>query len=107
MTDVKASLEQRIEELERRIAAIESASPESHLPDECKARECTYYTHYQVYHDAEKNGAMMGHEAFHAAEKKCEEVQNRVTQWYDAHPDGQCPKQLHEYAEYWEKKICA
>lgn len=99
------TLEERIEELERRVAALET--DESNLPQECRDHGCSYYTHYLVYHDAAKHGAQMCHEAFHVAEKKCEEVQKRYLDWFDNHKEGPPPASLERMARFWENKICA
>jgi hypothetical protein len=75
----------------------------------CESKECSYYQHYLVYYDSEKNGSQLTHEAFHVAEKNCASAQKRVLDWYDANEGNtkEIPPILERQADFWEKKVCA
>jgi hypothetical protein len=45
-------------------ANTRAGMPDANMPDECRARECTYYKHYLAYGPAD-----LTHEGFHAAEQ--------------------------------------
>ena len=98
-----------LDELEKRIAALEALlAPELATPKECRARTCSYYTHYLVLYNREHNGERLEHEAFHVAEEKCLEAQEAVFNWMNAHPDhDNVPEYLERRAEIWEKKVAA
>jgi hypothetical protein len=106
MTETQAAyLDRKFAALESRVAALEAG--EAHLPEECRAHECSYYRHYMVHFDPDRNGHLMPHESFHEAERRCEAVQQRVTDWADKNPTGNIPDGLMKLADYWEKKVCA
>lgn len=77
--------------------------------EECAKQECTYYSHYLLYHDPALNGSLLGHASYHFAEKRCEEAQKRLMEWMDAHMDDRAPvpEHLEKMAERWERKVCA
>jgi hypothetical protein len=97
-----------LEELEQRIAALEILlAPELAIPEECRARTCSYYAHYLIWYDPERQGVKLEHEAFHIAETNCLEAQKRVFDWYDLHPDQAAPSHLERLADIWERKVAA
>lgn len=57
-------------------AALQSIS-------ECDACVCDYFTHYLSYGPAE-----LTHEGYHSAEKRCIELQKRLEEYFDNHPDA-------------------
>lgn len=95
------ALEQRVEALEKLLAS------ETNQPAECREKACSYWTHYLVHHDTERNGPRLEHASYHAAEKQCEQAQQRVMDWYDAHESGPLPGTLERLAAYYERKCCA
>jgi hypothetical protein len=103
------TVEERVAELEARVARLESGGQElpPDAPQECRDRKCTYYSHYLVHHDPAKNGPQMNHVAYHHAEQKCTDIQERVNQWMDNHETGKVPDHLWRLAEHWENKVCA
>lgn len=98
------TLEERIEALENRIAALEQANPEALLPEECRKRQCSYFQHYLAYGPAE-----LTHEGFHAAEKECEKVQQRAMAWMNDHRNDNkpFPESLDKLCRSWETRIRA
>ena len=75
---------------------------------ECDRKVCTYYHHYLVFYTPE-SGEQLVHEAFHAAESRCEIAQKRYIEFLE-NPDRQgraVPEHLEKQAKYWENKICA
>jgi hypothetical protein len=69
---------------------------------ECRTKKCTYYRHYLAYGPAD-----LTHDGYHAAEQKCEYWQKELTNWYDAHPEGEAPKSLERICFDWERRVRA
>lgn len=76
--------------------------------DGCALRTCSYYAHYLVYY-APTSGEKLEHEAFHVAEKNCNNAQKRVLDWYDANEGNNktIPPLYERQADFWERKVCA
>lgn len=103
-------LEGRIMEQEERIRRLEASGNDplpADAPDECKQAKCSYYTHYQVHYSREKQGEKLTHIAYHEAERRCEQVQKKMDDWMNAHPDKQFPEHLDKQCRFWETKVCA
>lgn len=77
---------------------------------ECGRHECSYYKHYLLWWKPETNGPKLEHEAYHEAEKRCSEAQDRLEKWMNDHPDKDpvyAASHLWNQAEMWEHKIAA
>lgn len=76
----------------------------------CDNKICTYYTHYLVYYKpTEEFPVQLQHEAYHAAEEKCEAAQNRYIKWMEDHEGNSkpIPEGLEHQAARWERMVCA
>lgn len=70
--DEVTGIVQRLDEIVTLLRSIDThlaslrqeAGQESHLPEECRKHECSYYQHYLAY-----GGPDLTHEGYHAAEK--------------------------------------
>ena len=69
---------------------------------QCATKQCDYYTHYLAYGPAD-----LTHIGFHNATKKGLAAQQRVMDWYNAHPKGQAPEGLMRIASNWEARVRA
>lgn len=77
-------------------------------PDDCAKQTCSYFNHYLIYYRADYQGERLEHAAYHIAEKRCEEAQEKLSQWWDAHPNGGTePPNLSRQCDFWEKKVAA
>lgn len=64
--------QERIAALEARVAALEALLVgQASQSEECRAKTCGYFTHYLAY-----GPPGLVHEGYHAAEKKCADMQN-------------------------------
>lgn len=86
---------------------LERLAPEK--TDDCRQQQCSYFRHYLVHYDREINGEKLKHAAFHFAEERCREAQDRVIKWFDLHQGGdqRIPEYLEDAADKWERKVCA
>ena len=91
-----AALKEQVTALTEKIEALLAAQPDAHLPEECRTRECDYYTHYLAYGPAE-----LEHEGYHAACKQFEEAHNRV----DRHAKECLRCQQHERCPHWDRLL--
>jgi hypothetical protein len=78
--------------------------PDAHLPQDCRERKCSYYTHYLIY-----GGPDLTHEGYHGAEKECEAAQRRAQEWMDnpANDGKDLPKGLEDRCKRWEQAVRA
>lgn len=77
---------------------------------DCDNKQCTYYTHYLVYYQpTDEFPYQYQHEAFHAAEDKCEAAQKRYIQWIEDNEGNNepIPEHLEWTAGRWERAVCA
>lgn len=103
LANVILALMDEVETLQAQVQKLENADPESHLPEECRRHECSYYTHYLAY-----GGPDLTHEGYHQAEKNCERAQKQVEDWYAGHDYNrrlECP--FEKQAAYWERAVRA
>lgn len=77
-------------------------------PDDCAKQTCSYFNHYLIHYSALVQGEKLEHVAYHIAEKRCAEAQEKMNQWMDAHPNGEKePVGLVRQCEFWERKVAA
>ena len=77
-------------------------NPEGHLPEKCRDRVCTYFSHYLAFGPAE-----LTHDGYHAAEEKCKQHQLTISDWAERNPDDPIPVRMMSIADAWEKRIRA
>lgn len=68
----------------------------------CALKRCAYYRQYLV-----RGPADLTHMGYHAAERECREVEQRIEHWFDEHGTGVPPRWLVDYARRWEETIRA
>lgn len=76
----------------------------------CDNKTCTYYNHYQLYFQpSEDFPVQFSHEAFHAAEQRCELAQKALIAFLEnpVNAGKEAPEHLTRQADHWEKAVCA
>lgn len=82
----------------------------SQFTDECKTLTCSYFDHYLAY--GKPGEPNIEHDVFHAAERRCTQVQLQLSDWMDRNPDidplaHPVGRRLWAEAEKWERKVRA